>query len=63
MNSFISDHRLSITGFSKVITMIDYGVTNDTSIRLEKGAYAAPKQPPASGAKITLKHCWRNAVF
>ena len=31
LNSFISDHKLKITGFSKEITMIDYGITNDTS--------------------------------
>lgn len=28
---FISDHKLKITGFSKEITMIDYGITNDTN--------------------------------
>ena len=31
LDSFISDHKLRITGFSKEITMIDYGITNDTS--------------------------------
>lgn len=31
IDSFISDHKLRITGFSKEITMIDYGITNDTS--------------------------------
>ncbi|WP_205739405.1 MerR family transcriptional regulator [Halocella sp. SP3-1] len=28
--NFISDHKLRITGFSKEITMIDYGITDDT---------------------------------
>ena len=27
---FITDHKLCITGFSKEITMIDYGITDDT---------------------------------
>lgn len=31
LDGFISDHRLKITGFSKEITMIDYGITNDTN--------------------------------
>lgn len=31
LDDFITDHDLSITGFSKEITMIDYGITNDTS--------------------------------
>lgn len=31
IDRFISDHKLRITGFSKEITMIDYGITNDTS--------------------------------
>lgn len=31
LDDFISDHKLKITGFSKEITMIDYGITNDTS--------------------------------
>lgn len=31
LDSFISDHKLKITGFSKELTMIDYGITNDTS--------------------------------
>lgn len=31
LNHFISDHKLQITGFSKEITMIDYGITNDTN--------------------------------
>lgn len=31
LDHFISDHKLSIAGFSKEITMIDYGITNDTS--------------------------------
>lgn len=26
---FIADHNLQIAGFSKEITMIDYGITND----------------------------------
>ncbi len=30
LDGFISEHRLKITGFSKEITMIDYGITNDT---------------------------------
>lgn len=29
--NFILDHKLTITGFSKEITMIDYGITNDTN--------------------------------
>lgn len=28
--AFISDHNLQISGFSKEVTMIDYGITNDT---------------------------------
>lgn len=28
--AFIVDHNLQIAGFSKEITMIDYGITNDT---------------------------------
>ena len=28
--TFINDHSLQIAGFSKEITMIDYGITNDT---------------------------------
>lgn len=28
--AFIADHNLQIAGFSKEITMIDYGITNDT---------------------------------
>ena len=31
LDHFISDHKLNIAGFSKEITMIDYGITNDTS--------------------------------
>lgn len=31
LDSFITGHELKITGFSKEITMIDYGITNDTS--------------------------------
>lgn len=31
LDSFITDHKLKITGFSKEITMIDYGITNDAS--------------------------------
>lgn len=31
LDDFISEHKLKITGFSKEITMIDYGITNDTS--------------------------------
>lgn len=31
LDRFISDHKLKITGFSKEITMIDYGITNDTN--------------------------------
>lgn len=31
LDEFISNHKLTITGFSKEITMIDYGITNDTS--------------------------------
>lgn len=31
LDDFISDHKLTITGFSKEITMIDYGITNDTN--------------------------------
>lgn len=31
LDAFIADHKLKITGFSKEITMIDYGITNDTS--------------------------------
>lgn len=31
LDCFMSDHKLKITGFSKEITMIDYGITNDTS--------------------------------
>lgn len=30
LDEFISEHHLSINGFSKEITMIDYGITNDT---------------------------------
>ena len=30
MAAFIDDHNLRITGFSKEITMIDYGITNET---------------------------------
>lgn len=28
--TFIADHNLQISGFSKEVTMIDYGITNDT---------------------------------
>lgn len=28
--SYIAEHRLEVCGFSREITMIDYGVTNDT---------------------------------
>ena len=28
--AFIRNHRLQIAGFSKEITMIDYGITNET---------------------------------
>lgn len=31
LNNYISDHNMMITSFSKEITMIDYGITNDTS--------------------------------
>ena len=31
LDDFISDHNMIIAGFSKEITMIDYGITNDTS--------------------------------
>lgn len=31
LDDFISDHKLKITGFSREITMIDYGITKDTS--------------------------------
>lgn len=31
LDRYISEHNLLITGFSKEITMIDYGITNDTS--------------------------------
>lgn len=31
LDDFISNHNMIITGFSKEITMIDYGITNDTS--------------------------------
>lgn len=31
LDDFISNHKLTITGFSKEITMIDYGITNDTN--------------------------------
>lgn len=31
LSEFIDNHNLEITGFSKEITMIDYGITNDTS--------------------------------
>lgn len=30
LDRFITEHKLAITGFSKEITMIDYGLTNDT---------------------------------
>lgn len=30
LNDFIRNHNLKIAGFSKEITMIDYGITNDT---------------------------------
>ena len=30
LTAFITDHNLQIAGFSKEITMIDYGITNDT---------------------------------
>lgn len=29
--AYIQEHRLKITGFSREITLIDYGITNDTS--------------------------------
>lgn len=29
--SYITEHQLKITGFSREITMIDYGITNDTN--------------------------------
>lgn len=31
LDEFISSHNMIIAGFSKEITMIDYGITNDTS--------------------------------
>ncbi len=31
LDDFIAKHKLTITGFSREITMIDYGITNDTS--------------------------------
>lgn len=31
LDDYIADHHLMITGFSREITMIDYGITNDTS--------------------------------
>lgn len=31
LDDFIVKHKLTITGFSREITMIDYGITNDTS--------------------------------
>lgn len=31
LDDFILKHKLTITGFSREITMIDYGITNDTS--------------------------------
>lgn len=31
LDRFISDHKLKIAGFSKEITMIDYGITNNTN--------------------------------
>lgn len=31
LDNFISEHQLTITGFSKEITMIDYGMTHDVS--------------------------------
>lgn len=31
LDEFILEHKLNISGFSKEITMIDYGITNDTS--------------------------------
>lgn len=31
LDAFIAEHNLVISGFSKEITMIDYGLTNDTS--------------------------------
>lgn len=31
LNQFILDNKLTIMGFSKEITMIDYGITNDTN--------------------------------
>lgn len=31
LDKFVSDNGLEITGFSKEITMIDYGITNDTN--------------------------------
>ena len=31
LDDYMTDHKMKITGFSKEITMIDYGITNDTS--------------------------------
>lgn len=31
LDDFMAEHNMTITGFSKEITMIDYGITNDTS--------------------------------
>lgn len=31
LDDYIADHNMMITGFSKEITMVDYGITNDTS--------------------------------
>lgn len=30
LNNYIAEHKLEISGFSREITMIDYGITNDT---------------------------------
>ena len=28
---YITEHKLEISGFSREITMVDYGITNDTN--------------------------------
>ncbi len=43
LDDFISEHNLKIAGFSKEITMIDYGITNDT------GQFVTEIQIPVTG--------------
>lgn len=43
LDEYISEHNLKIAGFSKEITMIDYGITNDT------GQFVTEIQIPVTG--------------